>query len=270
MGHRRKTHLCQGGLRKGQGGSGEGGGFPGRACEWVWIHVCGHDHVSRDGYAWIWVCTCLHGLTPVLTDSRASSQCGSEKCEYKRECAWTPQQNLMPWMVSPFPLVPPTSGWPEIQWLPSLAVASWALMIRPTRLSICQSAWILWSNRARQPVWVMGGEGNCRCVSVCTLPAMCECSVLASASQTRKPFLLCHLGSSSTHLFPLPPKCGWLLPSLKCPGICKHTSVLGLGRGQAGKCYCPFPVEALHELPPTPVQKSPKGFKKKKKVCKGK
>lgn len=33
MGHRRKTHLCQGGLRKGQGGSGGGGGFPGRACE---------------------------------------------------------------------------------------------------------------------------------------------------------------------------------------------------------------------------------------------
>lgn len=89
--HRRRDHLCQGGLRKGKGGSRGWGGFSGRenACVSVWLHARDQDCVSRSDYMWVWACTYLHRLTHILICVHAGCKRGLWRRECKRGCVWT-------------------------------------------------------------------------------------------------------------------------------------------------------------------------------------
>lgn len=77
------------------------------------------------------------------------------------------------------------------------------------------------------------------------------------------PFIFAALGSSSIHLFLLPPECGWCASTWMSWDMSMYFGA-GAGRGKAGQCWCPFSVETLPALlhpHPILVQESPLGWK---------
>lgn len=148
----------------------------------------------------------------------------------------------LPWYVP----LPASSlqhqGYQRNESLLTLAIASWAMIIRTPGFLICQSecSGLIEPARLRE-AWG-GGEGRYRhlwahlrlCVNALAVAAPSQTGELPFFPAT-PPWGVCPRTCFQCHL--------------NVVGFCPHWNVLGLGRGKAGSCWCSFSTEALPTLP---------------------